>query len=196
MEEVFIKIYVSVSLWFWAGMLLSAPLRKSFGDMHRRQVKRIYDATWGQLVKLFRKVTKSISERFKRSTLYMEDRTYELRVKVARSLVKKELLEELTEKNFVAAIARAKQISQYGGGTPYEEIERLGRLVTGKPIDRETKKEALKTAFNLCDTDLIKQIIIRIPRAQERILLAFEQAEGDAPYDSLKNEEYRKFIRE
>ena len=66
----------------------------------------------------------------------------------------------------------------------------------GKPIDRETKEAALKTAFELCDTDLLKQTITRIPRAQERILLAFEQAEGDAPYDTIKNEEYRKFIRE
>ena len=196
MEEAFIKIYVLVSLWLWAGMLLSDPLRKAFGDMHRRLLKRIYDATWGQMVKLFRKVTGAISKRFKRTTLYMEDRTYELRVKVARSLVSKELLEELTEKNFVAAISRAKQMDQYSSGTHYEEIERLGRLVTGKSVDSEVKKAALKTAFELCDTDLFKQIITRIPRAQERILLAFEQAEGNAPYDSIKNEEYRKFIRE
>jgi len=196
MEEVFIKGYVLISLWLWAGMLLSCSLRKVFGDMHYRLLKRIYDATWGQMLKLFRKVTGAISKRFKRTTLYMEDRTYELRVKVARSLVSKELLEELTKKNFVAAIARAKQMDQYSSGTPYEEIERLGRLVTGKPIDRATKEAALKTAFELCDTDLLKQIITRIPRAQERILLAFEQAEGDAPYDTIKNEEYRKFIRE
>jgi hypothetical protein len=86
-------------------------------------------------------------------------------------------------------------MDQYSSGT-YEEIERLGRLVTGKSVDSEVKEAAVKTAFELCDTDLIKQIITRIPRAQERILLAFEQAEGNAPYDSIKNEEYRKFIRE
>jgi len=196
MEETFIKIYVVLSLWFWAGMLLSSPLRRAFGDMHRRVLKRIYDATWGQVVKLFRKLTASVSQRSKKVSQYMENHTYELRVKVARSLVSKKLLEELTEKNFVAAIARARLMDQYSSGTPYEEIERLGRLVAGKPVDREVKEAAVKTAFELCDTDRFKQIITRIPRAQERILLAFEQAEGNAPYDSIKNEEYRKFIRE
>ena len=177
-------------------MLLSDPLRREFGDMHCRLLKRIYNATLGQVIKLFREITGSISKRFRNTTLYVENRTYELRVKVARSLVNKELLEELTQKNFVSAIARAKQMDQYSRGTPYEEIERLGRLVTGKAVDREAKETALKTAFELCDTDLLKQIITRVPHAQERILLAFEQAEGNAPYDSIKNEEYRKFIRE
>lgn len=196
MEEVFIKIYVLVSLWFWAGMLLSSPLRKAFGEMHRRVLKRIYDATWGRVIKVFKKVARSISKRFKNTTLYVENRTYELRVKVARSLVSKELLEELTQKNFVAAISRARLMGQWSSSTPYEELEKLGRLVSGKTVDSEVKEAAVKTAFELCNTDLFKQIITRIPRAQERILLAFEQAEGNAPYDSIKNEEFRKFIRE
>ena len=126
----------------------------------------------------------------------MENRTYELRVKVARTLVSKELLEELNHRNLVSAIARAKLISRSGKGIPYEELERLGQLAMGRAVDLDVKEAAVKTAFNLCDTDLFKQIITRIPRAQERILLAFEQAEGDAPYDSVKNAEFRKFIRE
>ncbi|MDH6357809.1 hypothetical protein [Parabacteroides sp. PF5-9] len=196
MNEVFIKFYVLVSLWFWAGMLLSGPLRRAFGDMHRRLLQRIYDATWGQVVKAYKKVAGLISKRFKDTTLYMENRTYELRVKVARSLVSKELLEELTEKNFVAAISRARQIGRWRNGTSYEELQMLGGLASGRTVAREEKEAALNVAFELCDTDLFEQIITRIPRAQERILLAFEQAEGNAPYDSIKNEEFRKFIRE
>ena len=196
MNEVFIKFYILVSLWFWAGMLLSSPLRRAFGDMHRRLLKRIYDATWGQVVKAYRKVAGLISKRFKDTTLYMENRTYELRVKVARSLVSKELLEELTEKNFVAAISRARQIGRWRNGTSYEELQMLGGLASGRTVAREDKEAALNVAFELCDTDLFEQIITRIPRAQERILLAFEQVEGSAPYDSIKNEEFRKFIRE
>ncbi len=196
MKEMFIKFYVLVSLWFWAGMLLRNPLRKAFGDMHHRLLKRIYDATWGQVVKVYKKVVSSISKRFEDTTLYVENRTYELRVKVARSLVSKELLEELTEKNFVAAISRARQIGRWRNGTSYEELQMLGGLASGKTVDREEKEAALNVAFELCDTDLFEQIITRIPRAQERILLAFEQAEGSAPYDSIKNEEFRKFIRE
>lgn len=196
MEEKLIKVYVLVSLWFWAGMLLSTPLRKAFGDMHLRLAERIYDATFGQVKKLIKKIADWFSQKLKKTRLYMEDRTYELRVKVARSLVSKELLEELNHSNLVSAIARVKMISRSGGGIPYEELERLGRLAMGRAVDRDVKEAAVKTAFNLCDTDLFKQIITRIPGAQERILLAFEQAEGDAPYDSVKNEEFRKFIRE
>jgi hypothetical protein len=196
MEEVFIKFYVLVSLWFWAGMLLSDPRRRAFGDMHLRLLKRIYDATWGQVVKAYKKVASLISKRFKDTTLYMENRTYELRVKVARSLVSKELLDELTEKNFVAAISRARQIGRWRNGTSYEELQMLGGLASGRTVAREEKVAALNVAFELCDTDLFEQIITRIPHAQERILLAFEQAEGNAPYDSIKNEEFRKFIRE
>lgn len=196
MNEVFIKFYVLVSLWFWAGMLLSDPLRKAFGDIHLRLLKRIYNATWGQVIKAYKKTVDSISKRFKDTTLYVENRTYELRVKVARSLVSKELLEELTEKNFVAAISRARQIGRWRNGTSYEELQMLGGLASGRTVAREEKEAALNVAFELCDTDFFEQIITRIPRAQERILLAFEQAEGSAPYDSIKNEEFRKFIRE
>ena len=196
MNEVFIRFYVLVSLWFWAGMLLSNPLRRAFGDMHRRLLKRIYDITWGQVIKAYKKVVASILKRFEDTTLYVENRTYELRVKVARSLVSKELLEELTEKNFVAAISRARQIGRWRNGTSYEELQMLGGLASGRTVDRKEKEAALNVAFELCDTDLFEQIITRIPRAQERILLAFEQAEGNAPYDSIKNEEFRKFIRE
>ena len=196
MEEIFIKTYVLVSLWFWAGMLLSRPMRKAFYRMHRRLLKRIYDATLGRLIKVYRKVATSISGKFKKTAVYVENRTYDLRVKVARSLVSRELLEELNHKNLVAAIAKAKQMDQYSKGTPYEELERLGRLVMGRPVDDDAREAAVKTAFELCNTDLFEQIITRIPRAQERILLAFEREEGDAPYDSVKNEKYRKFIRE
>jgi hypothetical protein len=196
MNEVFIKFYVLLSLWFWAGMLLSSPLRKAFEDMHRRLLKRIYDATWGQVVKAYGKVACSVSKKIMNATLYVENRTYELRVKAARSLVSKELLEELTEKNFVAAISRARQIGTWGYGTSFEELQMLGGLASGRTINREEKEAALNVAFELCNTDLFEQIITRIPRAQERILLAFEQAEGSAPYDSIKNEEFRKFIRE
>jgi hypothetical protein len=196
MNEVFIKFYVLVSLWFWAGMLLSNPLRRAFGDMHRRLLKRIYDATWVQVIKAYKRVIASMSKRFKDTTLYVENRTYELRVKVARSLVSKGLLEELTEKNFVAAISRARQIGRWRNGTSYEELQMLGGLASGRTVAREEKEAALNVAFELCDTDLFEQIITRIPRAQERILLAFEQAEGNAPYDSIRNEEFRKFIRE
>ncbi|SBV91333.1 hypothetical protein [uncultured Dysgonomonas sp.] len=192
----FIKVYVLISLWFWAGMLLSEPLRKAFGDMHLRLAERIYDASFGQVEKLIKKIVDWFSLKYKKTALYMEDCTYELRVKVVRTLVKKELLEELNHKNLVSAIARAKLISRSGKGIPYEEFERLGQLAMGRAVDRDVKEAAIKTAFNLCDTDLFKQIIARIPRAQERILLAFEQAEGESPYDSVKNEEFRKFIRE
>lgn len=179
------KIYVLISLWLWAGMLLSDPLRKAFGDMHCRVAKRIRDATWGRGVKMV-----------KGTTLYVENRTYELRVKVARSLVSKKLLEELAQKNFIAAIARARQMDQYSPGTPYEELEKLVHVMTGKSVNSEIKGSAVKTAFELCDTTFFNDIITKIPYAQERILLAFEQAEGNAPYDSVKNQEFRKFIRE
>ncbi len=194
--ETFIKIYVLISLWLWAGVLLSSPLREAFEEMHGRVVERIYYATLWQVIRLYRKIVASISKLFKKIALYLKDCTYELRVSMARSLVSKELLEELNHTNLVAAIARAKSINRSGKGTPYEEFESLGHLVTGKTVDREEKESALTTAFELCDTDLFKQIISRIPRAQERILLAFEQTEGCEPYDSVKNEEYRKFIRE
>lgn len=194
--ETFIKFYVLVSLWFWAGMLLSTPLRKAFGDMHWRLVERIYDATLGQMVKAYKKIVDSISRKFTEAKRYMEGRTYELRVKVARSLVSKELLEELTQRNFIAAISKARQMDQGRTGIVYEELEKLAHLIAGKSVNAEKKESAVKTVFKLSDTVLLQDIITNIPRAQERILLAFEQAEGSAPYDSIKNEEFRKFIRE
>lgn len=185
MNEVFVKAYVLISLWFWAGMLLSNPLRTAFREMHCRVLNAIYDATWGRVKKAFNN-----------TTIYIEAQGYEIRVRIARTLVKEELLEEMNEKNFIAAIARARQMDQWSAGTTYDDLEKLSRLVAGKTVDRELKEAAVKTAFELCDTDLLNQIITRIPKAQERILLAFEQAEGTAPYDSVYNEEYRKFIRE
>ncbi|MDR2917864.1 MAG: hypothetical protein LBV72_00660 [Tannerella sp.] len=196
MNEVFIKFYVLVSLWFWAGMLLSEPLRKAFWEMHLRCPDRIYAATLGQVVKVYRKIVVSISHGFKETTYYVENYTYELRVKVARSLVSKKLLDELTQKNFIAAISRARQMDQGDSGIVYEEFEKLGHLITGKSVGSEEKRAAVKTAFKLSDTVLLQDIITKMPNAQERILLAFEQAEGNAPYDSIKNEGYRKFIRE
>ena len=196
MEEVFIKIYVLISLWFWAGMLLSNPLRRAFSDMHYRVLKRIYDATCGRVIKVFKKIITSISKKFKSSTLYFEDRSYELRVNIARSLVSKKQLEELTQKNFIEAISRARQIDQWNLGVPYDELEKLAHLITGKAVNEETTETAIKTAFKLSNTVLLQDIITKIPHAQERILLAFDQAEGNAPYNSIKNEEFRKFIRE
>lgn len=196
MEEKFIKVYVLISLWFWAGMLLSSPLRKAFEEMHWRVVERIYDATFGQVEKLIKKIADWFSLKFKKTALYMEERTYELRVKVARTLVKTELLEELNHKNFIAAISRARQMDQADSGVPYEELEKLVHLIAGKSVGNEEKRVAVKTAFKLSDTILLQDIITKMPKAQERILLAFEQSEGDAPYDSVKNEEFRKFIRE
>lgn len=194
--EAFIKFYVLVSLWFWAGMLLSTPLRKAFGDMHWRLLERVYDATLGQIEKAIKKVIYWFFQKFTEAKLYMEGRTYELRVKVARSLVNKELLEKLTQKNFISAISRARQMDQGRTGIVYEELEKLAHLITGKSVNEDVKETAIKAAFKLSDTVLLQDIITNMPRAQERILLAFEQAEGNAPYDSIKNEEFRKFIRE
>lgn len=196
MGEKLIKVYILVSLWFWAGMLLSSPLRKAFGDMHMRSVERIYDATFEQVEKLIKKIADWFSLKYKKTSLYMEERTYELRVKVARTLVKKELLEELNHKNLISAIARAKLMDQRDSEFVYEEFERLAHLITGKSINSQEKEVAVKTAFKLSETILLQDIITKMPKAQERILLAFEQIEGDAPYDSVKNEEFRKFIRE
>ena len=194
--ETFIKFYVLVSLWFWAGMLLSSPLRRAFGEMHHRLLRIIYDTTLGQTLKLCKKTIASITSGCKKTKLYVEHRSYELRVKLARTLVSKRLIDELMQKNFINAISRARQMDQEDSGICYEELEKLGRLITGKSVNAETKQAAIKTAFKLSDTVLLQDIITKMPNAQERILLAFEQAEGSAPYDSIKNEEFRKFIRE
>lgn len=194
--ETFIKFYVLISLWFWAGMLLSSPLRKAFSEMHLRLAERSYDATIGQVETLCHTIAAYIAKRYKKATLYVEERSYDLRVKLARSLVSTKLLDELTHKNFIAAISRARQMDQADSGVNYDELEKLVQLVRGKSIERNEKETAVKTAFKLSDTVFLREIITKMPNAQERILLAFEQAEGDAPYDSVKNEEFRKFIRE
>lgn len=181
----FIKIYVLISLWFWAGMLLSEPLRKAFGDMHWRVLDRIYNATWGEMVKAFTA-----------TGLYMKNRTQEVRVSIARSLVSEDILQELMQKNIVAAISRARRMDQYSPGISYDDIEKIVHLGMGKQVSCEGKETAVKKSFEICDTDLFKDIITKIPRAQERILVAFDQLEGRAPYDSIKNEEFRKFVRE
>jgi hypothetical protein len=181
----FIKIYVLISLWFWAGMLLSEPLRKAFDDMHWRVLERIYDATWGQVEKAFKTVI-----------LYVGNRTQAVRVSIARSLVSKELLEELAHKNLVSAISRARRMDQYSSGIDYDDMVKIVRLGMGKQVSHETKEVAVKKSFEICDTNLFQDIMAKIPRAQEHILIAFDQLEGRAPYDSIKNEEFRKFIRE
>ena len=81
-------------------------------------------------------------------------------------------------------------------GVFLEEIVDMIHLATNEPIAPKEKESAVNAAFKLCDTVLFKDIITKVPRAQERILVAFDQLEGRAPYDSVINEEFRKFIRE
>jgi hypothetical protein len=181
----FIKIYVLISLWFWAGMLLSEPLRKAFGDMHWRVVERIYDATWGRVVKAFTA-----------AWFYMKNRTQEVRVNIARSLVNEDILQELMQKNIVAAISRARQMDSGNTGVLVDEIYDMIHLATNKPIEHKEKESGVNAAFKLCNTVFFEDIIAKIPRVQERILVAFDQLEGRAPYDSVKNEEFRKYVRE
>jgi hypothetical protein len=181
----FIKIYVLISLWFWAGMLLSEPLRKEFGDMHWRVLDRIYNATLGRVVKAFNACG-----------LYIKQRTHEVRISIARSLIGEDVLQELMQKNLVAAISRARQMDSGNTGVFLEEIVDMIHLATNEPIAPKEKESAVNAAFKLCDTVLFKDIITKVPRAQERILVAFDQLEGRAPYDSVINEEFRKFIRE
>ncbi|MDR2497411.1 MAG: hypothetical protein LBD21_09835 [Tannerellaceae bacterium] len=181
----FIKIYVLISLWFWAGMLLSQPLRKAFGDMHWRVMERIYDTTLGRVVKAFDV-----------ARLYIKHRTQAVRISIVRSLIGEDVLQELMQKNLVAAISRARQMDSGNTGVFFEEIADMIHLATNKPIDQKEKESAVNAAFKLCDTVLFKDIITKVPRAQERILVAFDQLEGRVPYDSVINEEFRKFIRE
>lgn len=126
----------------------------------------------------------------------MEESSYELRVKVARTLVSKELLEELNHKNLVSAIARAKQLDQGDSGVIWDDLETMADLATGKQVGYQGRKTSVDTAFKLCNTDFFEQLITRIPRAQERILLALDQIEDSSPYESVRNEAYRKFIRQ
>jgi hypothetical protein len=137
--DTFIKILVVINLWLWTGLFLSSPsLRKAFVDMHRSMASDLYEAMKKQLVKLFKIIADFISRKLRKASHYIEESSYELRVSVARSLVSKELLEELMHKNLVAAISRA----------------------------------------------------------QERILLALDRIEDSSPYESVRNEAYRKFIRQ
>jgi hypothetical protein len=185
MEELFVKAYVLISLWFWAGMLLSEPLRKAFGEMHRRLGRRIYDATWGQVVKLKNRATRLVDRQREK-----------LKIRVARSFISQELLDELTHKNLVAAISRAKKLSMSFGGTDLANIQKVFQLCAGKHLEEEVKKVAVVTSFDICDTHLFTEIMTKVPRAQERILLALDELQGNPPYDSILNQEYRKFIRE
>jgi hypothetical protein len=185
MEELFVIVYVLISLWFWAGMLLSEPLRKAFGEMHRRLGGRICDATWGQVVKL------------KNRAAQLVDRQKEkLKIRVARSFVSQEILDELMHKNLVAAIFRAKNLNMCFGGTDLADIQKVFKLCAGEFLEDEVKKVAVAKSFELCDTHLFSDIITKVPRAQERILVALDLLQGNPPYDSILNQEYRKFIRE
>lgn len=195
--DTFIKIYIVISLWLWTGLFLSSPsLRRAFVDMHRRIIERVYKAIKKQVVKLIQKTAGFISRKLRTASHYMQESSYDLRVSVARSLVSKELLKELMHKNLVYAISRARMMDQGDSGVGLDELETMADLAVGKQVGAKGRKEAVETAFRLCDTDLFEQMIRRIPRAQERILLAFDRIEGSNPYESVKNEVYRKFIRE
>ncbi|GAB6120222.1 hypothetical protein [Dysgonomonas termitidis] len=194
--DTFIQIHVVISLWLWTGLFLSSPLlRKAFMDMHRSMASDIYEAMKKQMVKLFRIVADFISRKLRKASYYIEESSYELRVSVARSLVSKELLEELMHKNLVAAISRARMLDQGDSGVMWDDLETMADLATGKEVGYEGKKTSVETAFKLCNTDFFEQLITRIPRAQERILLALDRIEDSSPYESVRNEAYRKFIR-
>lgn len=198
--ENFVKIYILCSLWFLAGICLSTPLRKAFGEMHLRIVKRVYALIGRQARKRLLPISVFIVRKLKQVSHYIEcqieESRYELRVSAARSLVSKELLEELKHKNLVAAISQARRIDQGDSGVGVDELQRMGDLVMGKKLGADGRKEVVETAFRLCDTDLFEQLIARIPHAQERILLALDRIEGLSPYQSVRNEAYWKFIRQ
>ena len=195
--ETLIKILVAINLWLWTSLFVISPsLRKAFVDMHCSMASDIYEAMKKQMVKLFRIASDFILRKLRKASRYIEESSYELRVNVARSLVSKELLEELMHKNLVAAISRARMMDQGDSGVIWDDLETMGELATGKEIGDEGKKTSVETAFKLCNTEFFEQLITRIPRAQERILLALDKVEGNSPYESVKNEAYRKFIRE
>ncbi|MBF0650868.1 hypothetical protein IR083_18790 [Dysgonomonas sp. GY75] len=195
--DTFIQIYLVISLWLWTGLFLSSPsLRKAFVDMHRSMASDLYQAMKKQMVKLSKIAIGFISQKLKKASLYMEESSYELRVSVARSLISKELLEELMHKNLVYAISRSRKMDQGDSGVMWDDLETMANLATGKEVGDEGRKISVETAFKLCNTDLFEQLITRIPRAQERILLALDRIEDSSPYESVRNEAYRKFIRE
>jgi hypothetical protein len=156
----------------------------------------LYEAMKKQMVKLFRIASDFILRKLRKASRYIEESSYDLRVSVARSLVSKVLLEELMHKNFVAAISRARMMDQGDSGVIWDDLETMANLATGKEVGDEGRKISVETAFKLCNTDLFEQLITRIPRAQERILLALDRIEDNSPYESVKNEVYRKFIRQ
>lgn len=198
--EIFAKIYILCSLWILAGICLSSPLRKALWEMHLSIVKRGYALIGRQARKRLLPVCVFIARKLKQVShdieLYIEESRYELRVSAARSLVSKELLEELKHKNLVAAISQAWRMDQGDSGVGVDELQQMGELAMGKELGAGGRKEAVETAFRLCDTDLFEQLIARIPYAQERILLALDRIEGLSPYQSVRNEAYWKFIRE
>lgn len=195
--ETLIKILIVINLWLWISLFLISPShRKAFMDMHRSMASDIYKAIKEQMGRLSKIAFGFIAEKLRKASLYMEESSYDLRVSVARSLVSKELLEELMHKNLVAAISRARMMDQGDSGVIWDDLETMGELATGKEVGDEGRKTSLETAFKLCNTDFFEQLITRIPRAQERILLALDKIEGGTPYESVKNEAYRKFIRE
>lgn len=195
--DTFIKILIAINLWLWISLFLISPSnRRAFMDMHRSMVLDIYKAMKKQMVKLSKIAVGFISQKLRKASLYMEESSYELRVSVARSLISKKLLEELMHKNLVYAISRARKMDQGDSGVMWDDLETMADLSTGKEVGDEGRKISLETAFKLCNTDFFEQLITRIPRAQERILLALDKIEGNTPYESVKNEAYRKFIRE
>lgn len=195
--DTFIKILVVINLWLWTGLFLSSSsLRKAFVDMHRSMASDLYEAMKKQLVKLYKIVAGFISRKLRKASRYIEESSYELRVSVARSLVSKELLEGLMHKNLVYAISRARMMDQGDSGVLWDDLETMADLATGKEVGDEGRKTSVETAFRLCNTDFFEQLITRIPRAQERILLALDRIEDSSPYESVRNEAYRKFIRQ
>lgn len=194
--ETLIKILIAINLWLWISLFLISPShRRAFVDMHRSIVLDIYKAIKEQMLRLSKIGLGFIAQKLRKASLYMEESSYDLRVSVARSLVSKELLEELMHKNLVAAISRARMMDQGDSGVIWDNLETMGELATGKEVGDEGKRTSVETAFKLCNTEFFEQLINRIPRAQERILLALDRIEGNTPYESVKNEAYRKFIR-
>lgn len=195
--DTFIKILIAINLWLWTSLFLISPsLRKAFVDMHRSMASDLYEAMKKQLVELYKIVAGFISRNLKKASHYIEESSYELRVSVVRSLVSKELLEELMHKNLVAAISRVRMMDQGDSGVMWDDLETMADLATGKEVGYEGRKTSVETAFKLCNTDFFEQLITRIPRAQERILLALDRIEDSSPYESVRNEAYRKFIRQ